>query len=95
MRIRIRVQPGARRTAVGGRWDGPADAPGPALVVAVSAPAVDGRANAAVCAALAGALGIRARQVRIVRGLRSRDKSVEIDDAPPDLADRLAALLGP
>ncbi len=77
MRVPIRVRPGARRTAVGGRWDGPSGA-GPALLVSVAAPAVDGKANAAVCAALAGALGLRTRQVRIVSGERSRDKLVEL-----------------
>ena len=41
---RVRVRPGASRTAVGGRYDGPL---GPALVVAVTAPAVDGRATEA------------------------------------------------
>ena len=91
MRVRVRVRPGARRAAVGGRWDGP-DGAEPALLVAVSAPAVDGRANAAVCAALAAALGVRVRQVRIVAGLRSRDKIVEVDADDPALGRRVCAL---
>lgn len=74
-RIAVRVRPGARRVAVGGRWDGPG---GPALVVAVAAPAVDGRANAAVVAAIAAAAGVRPRHVTIVSGERSRDKVVEV-----------------
>ena len=45
---------GASRTRVGGRYDGPH---GPALVVAVHAPAVDGRATEAARRALAEALG--------------------------------------
>jgi uncharacterized protein YggU (UPF0235/DUF167 family) len=61
-------------------------------VVAVAAPAVDGKANAAVCQALAAALGVRARDVRIVAGARSRDKVVEIDGAPDGVADLVAAL---
>jgi uncharacterized protein YggU (UPF0235/DUF167 family) len=91
VRVTIRVRPGARRTVVGGRWQGPDGAP-PALLVAVAAPAMDGRANAAVCAALAGALGLRTRQVRIVAGLRARDKVVEILDAEPSIADRITLL---
>ena len=45
MRILLRVRPGASRTAVGGRYDGPS---GPALVVAVAARAVEGQATKAV-----------------------------------------------
>jgi len=86
----VRVRPGARRTAVGGRWDGPG---GPALVVAVAAPAVDGKANVAVLAALAAAFGVRARQLAIVTGERGRDKVVELADPPPGARDRLHALL--
>jgi uncharacterized protein YggU (UPF0235/DUF167 family) len=63
------------------------------LVVAVAAPAVDGKANAALCAAVADALGVRARDVRIVGGLRSRDKLLEITGGDEDLAARIAGLL--
>jgi uncharacterized protein YggU (UPF0235/DUF167 family) len=34
------------------------------------------------------------RTLRLVSGATSRDKVVAIADPPPDLADRLAALLG-
>lgn len=89
MRFAIRVKPGAKKDAVGGLWQG---ALGDALVVAVAAPAVDGKANEAVRAALAKALGVRARDVAVVRGDRGRDKLVELDPAPADAADRLARL---
>jgi uncharacterized protein (TIGR00251 family) len=62
-------------------------------VVAVAAPAVDGKANAAVCAAVADALGVRARDVRIVSGERSRDKVLEIVRSTADLPSRIAELL--
>ena len=87
----IRVRPGASRTAVGGRYDG---ALGPALVVAVSEPAVDGRANAAVLVALTKALGLGKRQLTVHSGVRGRDKVIAVEDPPPDLAARLAALRG-
>jgi len=64
---------------VQGRWHGPL---GEALVVAVRAPATEGKANTAVCAALADVLDVRARDVAVVRGMRGRDKIVEIDTPP-------------
>ena len=91
-RFAVWVKPGARRDAVGGRRDGSA---GAALLVAVAAPAVEGKANEAVRRAVAGAFGVRPRDVRIVSGERSRDKLVELDPAPADAAARLGALLGP
>jgi len=45
----------------------------------VRAPAVDGRANAAIEGVLAEALGLRQRQVQIVRGHASRHKVFELD----------------
>lgn len=90
MRFAIRVKPGVKRAAVGGTWDG---ALGEALIVAVAAPAVDGKANRAVCQALAKALGVRARDLTIVRGERGRDKLVELEPAPAGAVQRLAELL--
>jgi uncharacterized protein (TIGR00251 family) len=63
------------------------------LVVAVTAPAVDGKANAAVLAALASAFGVRARQVVIVTGDRGRDKVVELRDVPDGAREQLDRLL--
>jgi uncharacterized protein YggU (UPF0235/DUF167 family) len=88
-RFPIRVRPAARRPAVGGRWDGRL---GPALIVAVTAPAVDGKANEAVRRALAGALDVHHRHITIVAGTRSRDKLVAIADPPTDLNIRLRRL---
>ena len=86
MRIRIRVHPGARRTEVGGRY-GPDETP--ALVVRVVAPAVDGRANAAVVEALAEALGVRPRAVRLVTGASTRTKVMEVDGVSPASVEAL------
>ena len=92
-RITIRVKPGASRTKVGGEYGG--DDPGRAgtLVVAVQERAVDGKATAAALKALAKAIGVPARTLRLVSGATSRDKVVAIADPPLDLAARLAALL--
>jgi hypothetical protein len=59
-------------------------------VVAVQAPAVDGRATAAALAALAKALGCPVRDVSLVLGTTRRTKVVEV---PDDLAEKVAALL--
>lgn len=85
----VRVRPGASRTAVGGRYDGPA---GAALVVAVTAPAVDGRATEAALRATATALGVRRSAIGVRSGETSRDKVFIVEPAPADLAERVAAL---
>jgi uncharacterized protein len=87
LRVSVRVRPGASRPAVGGRY-------GPdALVVAVSARAVDGAANRAVVDAVGAAFGVRRGDVEIVLGAASRSKVVRILGDPAILAARLAALL--
>ncbi|GAB4076337.1 DUF167 domain-containing protein [Nostocoides australiense] len=87
MQIRVRVKPGASRTRVGGRYGEDH------LVVAVSAPAVDGRANDAVCRALAAAFGLRPRQVTIVTGVTARNKLVSLNGDAEVLARRVTDLL--
>ncbi|WP_329475850.1 DUF167 domain-containing protein [Kribbella sp. NBC_01484] len=91
MRILLRVRPGASRTAVGGRYDGPS---GPALVVAVAARAVEGQATKAVLDAVAAAFGVRRSGVTLVRGVTSRDKVVEVEGEESDIRPRLKRLLG-
>ena len=76
----VRVRPGSSRTQVGGAYGDP-----PALVVAVHAPAVDGRANEAVIAALAEEFGVRPRDVRLVSGQTSRTKIVAVETPRPEL----------
>jgi len=87
--VPVRVRPGASRTAVGGRYDGPF---GPALVIAVAAPAVDGRATEAARRALAAALGLRPASVLLRAGAASRDKLFTVDGAPEDVAARVDRL---
>ncbi|CAB4970454.1 unannotated protein [freshwater metagenome] len=93
LRVVIRVKPGASRSAVGGSHGDP-----PALVVAVHAQPVDGKANEAVVITLADALGLKARHISVVGGHTSRTKHVEIDS--PDVGDavltaRISALMAP
>lgn len=72
MRVAIRVRPGASRTGVGGEHDG-------ALVVRVSARAVDGKATEAALAAVAAAFGVRRSAVTLVTGATARAKVVDVD----------------
>jgi uncharacterized protein YggU (UPF0235/DUF167 family) len=81
VRISVRVFPNAREPKVGGRYG---DTVPPVLVVRVSAPAVDGRANAATIDALAQALGVPRRTVRIVAGERGRTKVVDVETVEPE-----------
>ena len=75
--IKVRVQPGASRSQVMGyRLD--------VLRLRVNAPPQDGQANAAVVSLLAETLGVPKRQVRIIRGLASRDKLVVVDSLSAD-----------
>ncbi|GLY01900.1 hypothetical protein Acsp01_22790 [Actinoplanes sp. NBRC 101535] len=85
----VRVRPGAGRTRVGGRYEGPH---GPALIVAVGAPAVDGKATEAVRKALAQALGVRAGEVALRLGATSRDKVFTVSVPAAQWEPRLTAL---
>ncbi|WP_328467125.1 DUF167 domain-containing protein [Actinoplanes sp. NBC_00393] len=87
--VPVRVRPGAGRTRVGGRYDGPH---GPALIVAVGAPAVDGKATEAVRRALADALGVRPAHVALRIGVTSRDKVFTVSAPPDQWTGRLAEL---
>lgn len=89
--IAVRVKPGASRTRVGGAHDGPH---GPALVIAVTAPAVDGRATEAARRALAEALGVRRSAVALRSGATSRDKLFTVAADPAEVADRVSLLRG-
>ncbi|MEV4764101.1 DUF167 domain-containing protein [Micromonospora chokoriensis] len=87
--VAVRVKPGASRDRVGGRFDGPH---GPALVIAVHDPAVDGRATEAARRALAAALGIRPAAVSLRAGAASRDKLFLVDRPTPELSALLRRL---
>jgi len=69
--LRVRVQPRAQRDALCGERDG-------ALVVRVTAPPVEGRANEALARVLGEALDVPPSAVRVVRGAAGRDKLVAV-----------------
>jgi uncharacterized protein (TIGR00251 family) len=70
-RIEVRLQPRAPRDEIIGRRGG-------RLVVRVTAPPIDDRANVALCRLIAKREGVARSRVRVVAGMRSRDKVVEI-----------------
>ena len=70
--LAIRVQPRAKRTEVAGERAG-------AVVIRVSAPPVDGKANEAVRTLVAERAGVPRSAVRIVRGEGARDKQIRVD----------------
>lgn len=88
MRFTVRVYPNSRVSVAGGRYG---DTEPPVLVVRFDAPAVEGKANDAVVAVLADALGLKRGQVRIVSGERGRTKVVEVEGADPAALARLNA----
>ena len=69
--LRVRVQPRARTERLEGVH-------GDQLRIRLTAPPVEGAANAACLAFLAKLLGIRRAQLRIQAGAKSRDKLVHI-----------------
>ena len=85
----IRVRANASINKVGGTAGDP-----PRLVVAVQAPAVDGKANTAILKELAKAFGLKSRDFTILTGETSRDKRIQVTGDSGDLRKRYAELCG-
>ena len=78
----IRVTPRASANVVTGERDG-------VLLVRVTAPPVEGKANDAVVVLLAKALGTPRGSVRVVRGAGSRTKRVSVPREAEEALHRL------
>jgi uncharacterized protein YggU (UPF0235/DUF167 family) len=84
----VRVTPRASREGLGGEREG-------ALVVRVSAPPVEGAANAAVARLIAETLDVPASAVEVARGASGRDKLLRVRGLSASaLRTRLAAAGG-
>lgn len=72
LRLEIQIAPRSGKESVEGLHGG-------RLRVRITAPPVEGKANQALLTLLAGDFGVTQKDVRIVAGLKSRRKTVEID----------------
>ena len=81
-RLTVKVHPRAKRSAVNGRL-------GEAWKVALAAPPVDGKANEECVRFFAALAGVTRARVRIVSGLTSRLKVVEIEGISQEELERL------
>ncbi|MFL6230056.1 MAG: DUF167 domain-containing protein [Pyrinomonadaceae bacterium] len=79
----VRVVPRASRTEVAGMYDG-------ALRVRVTAPPVEGAANAELVRFVAKALGVASRDVEIVSGHSSKTKLLRVRGASRAAVEGLA-----
>lgn len=85
--LAIRLTPGAKREGIEGvehAADGTAR-----LRVRVAAPAIEGKANAALIGLLAAAGGVPRSRISIASGATSRTKRVRIDGGDAAMARRL------
>jgi uncharacterized protein (TIGR00251 family) len=89
VRLAVRLVPRARRTGLDGLA---VDADGRAVLqIRLAAPPVDGAANKALIAFLAGALAMRKSDIAIRSGETSRLKILQLSGDGPAIAARLAA----
>ena len=80
-RLAVKLQPGASRNAITGKS-------GDEWKLAVTAPAVDGRANEACILLLSEVLGVSRSAIKILRGQTSRKKLLEIEGLAADEIER-------
>jgi uncharacterized protein (TIGR00251 family) len=85
--LNLHIQPGAKRTGIVGLH-------GEALKIRLAAPPVDGKANAALLAFVAQAMGVPQSQVELVGGAASRLKRLRVRGASEEALGRLASKAG-
>lgn len=85
MKITLYIQPGAKKSEVAGEHDG-------MVKLRISAPPVEGAANEAVIKFTAQLLGLSKSSVKLIKGEKSRIKTIEFDEKllpDPDAAQTL------
>ena len=88
VRFSVKLTPKGGRNAIEG-WQSGVDTK-PVLKARVAAPPEDGKANAALVSLIADRLGIGKSKVRVVSGLSSRMKIVEVEGEAALITARLA-----
>jgi uncharacterized protein (TIGR00251 family) len=79
-RITVRVTPRSGKDSI-------ESGAGGVLLVRVTAPPDEGKANAAVCKVVAGALGVPKSAVTVVRGHTARTKALEVTGLTQEQAE--------
>jgi hypothetical protein len=74
--LRVKAVPGARRTEIAGVLGEGEQA---RLKIRVSAPPEGGKANKAICALVAKALGVKPRDVSVIAGQTNPEKTLRIE----------------
>ena len=82
--LEIYVQPGAKKTAVSGKHDG-------RLKIHLKSSPVDGKANEELIGFFANLLKLKKKDIKIIRGAKSRIKLLSILTTP-ELASQLTKL---
>ena len=85
--LSVHIQPGASKSEIAGLH-------GEAVKIRIKARPVEGAANAALTEFLATCLGVPRNAVKIVRGLKSRQKSVWIAMNAEEVERRLMGIMG-
>jgi uncharacterized protein len=83
--LSVRLQPRAKREEVVGERAG-------MVVIRVTAPPVDGKANDALCRLIAKAAGVAPSKVSVIRGHTAREKVVRVDGVEIDALRRALGL---
>jgi len=88
IRLKVRVTPNARKNAVVS-WTGDE------IRLKIKAPAVEGKANAALIEYLSELTGVSRANIQLKAGEKARIKLIEIDGpAPDEVRDRIKAQVG-
>lgn len=77
IRLNLYIQPGAKSTEISGLHDG-------ALKIRLNAPPIEGRANEALIKYLAKCFDVPSKQIKLIRGEKSRRKTFEITGSLKD-----------